>query len=93
VLEHLEAEGLVEARHGVGTIVTDVDIEELAQVYHLRMELTVLIGRLSPIPRCPEDLNRIRCLIARCDASSSGADHKAFARLNVAGWKWRRQRL
>ena len=44
-------EGLIEARHGVGHIVTDVEIEELAQIFHLRMELAVLIGRLSPIPR------------------------------------------
>jgi len=83
VLARLESEGLVEARHGVGTIVTDVEIEELAQVYHLRMELAVLIGRLSPIPRTDEDLDRIRALIARCDALSSDADHKAFARLNM----------
>jgi DNA-binding GntR family transcriptional regulator len=83
VLGRLEAEGLVEARHGVGTIVTDVEIEELAQTYHLRMELAVLIGRLSPIPRTDEDLDRIRALIARCDAISSDADHKAFARLNM----------
>jgi DNA-binding GntR family transcriptional regulator len=83
VLGRLEAEGLVEARHGVGTIVTDVEIEELAQTYHLRMELAVLIGRLSPIPRREEDLDRIRALIARCDAISSDADHKAFARLNM----------
>ena len=39
VLARLESEGLIEARHGVGTIVTDVEIEELAQVYHLRLEL------------------------------------------------------
>jgi DNA-binding GntR family transcriptional regulator len=83
VLGRLESEGLVEARHGVGTIVTDVEIEELAQTYHLRMELAVLIGRLSPIPRTDEDLDRIRALIARCDAISSDADHKAFARLNM----------
>src|SRR5688572_23867072 len=59
VLARLESEGLIEARHGVGTIVTDVRIEELAQVYHLRLELAVLIGRLSPLPRTKEDLDRI----------------------------------
>jgi DNA-binding GntR family transcriptional regulator len=63
--------------------VTDVDIEELAQVYHLRMELAVLVGRLSPLPRSPDDLDRIRSLIARCDAVSSDSDHKAFAHLNM----------
>src|SRR5205823_1498223 len=46
VLTRLETEGLVEARHGVGTIVTDADLAELAQFYPIRMELAVLVGRL-----------------------------------------------
>ena len=83
VLGRLESEGLVEARHGVGTIVTDIDIEELAQVYELRLELAVLAGRLSPIPRSPADLDRIRALIARFDALPEEPDHRAFARLNM----------
>jgi DNA-binding GntR family transcriptional regulator len=83
VLARLESEGLVEARHGVGTIVTDIDIEELAQVYHLRLELAELVGRLSPIPRNTADLDRIRALIARYDDVSHDPDHKAFARLNM----------
>ena len=83
VLARLESEGLIEARHGVGTIVTDVELEELAQVYHMRLELAVLIGRLSPIPRSPADLDRMRALIARCDALPHDSDHKAFARLNM----------
>jgi DNA-binding GntR family transcriptional regulator len=82
VLARLEAEGLVESVHGVGTIVTDADIEELAQVYHLRMELALLIGRLSPIPRNEADLDRIRALIARCDAAMAQPDQRAFLRLN-----------
>jgi DNA-binding GntR family transcriptional regulator len=84
VLGRLESEGLTESRHGVGTIVTDVDFEELKQVYHLRLELAVLIGRLSPIPRGAEDLDRVRALIARCDVlAEEDPDHKAFARLNM----------
>jgi DNA-binding GntR family transcriptional regulator len=83
VLARLESEGLIEARHGVGTIVTDIEIEELAQVYHLRLELAVLIGRLSPVPRSSADLDRIRALITRFDALPDDPDHKAFARLNM----------
>jgi DNA-binding GntR family transcriptional regulator len=56
VLGRVEVEGLIEARHGVGHIVTSVRLEELAQIYQLRMELAVLVGRLSPIPRAEEDL-------------------------------------
>jgi len=83
VLTRLESEGLIEAHHGVGTIVTDVKLEELAQVYHLRMELAVLIGRLSPLPRRREDLDRIRALIKRGEALPQDSDHSAFARLNM----------
>ena len=35
VLSRLESEGLLESRHGVGTFVTDVDIDALLPVYRL----------------------------------------------------------
>jgi DNA-binding GntR family transcriptional regulator len=83
-LARLEAEGLIASVHGVGTIVTDVDIEELAQVYALRMELAPLLGRLDPVPRTPADLARIRAMIAECDAIAERGDARAFLRLNMA---------
>lgn len=85
VLSRLEAEGLVESRHGVGTIVTDVNTYALAQVYQLRLELAVLIGRLDPLPRTKEDLERVRRLLARCDAlaRSPDPDQKSLARINL----------
>ncbi|MFI0844213.1 GntR family transcriptional regulator [Mesorhizobium sp. IMUNJ 23232] len=83
VLTRLESEGLVQSVHGVGTIVTDVDIEELQQVYHLRLELVLLVGKLSPIPRTAADLDRIRALIKRCDTALRDADQRTFLRLNM----------
>jgi DNA-binding GntR family transcriptional regulator len=83
VLGRLEAEGLIEARHGVGHIVTGVRLEELRQIYQLRMELAILVGRLSPIARTAADLDRIRDQIVRCDALSKKPEFKAFARLNM----------
>jgi DNA-binding GntR family transcriptional regulator len=85
VLSRLEAEGLVETRHGVGTIVTDVNIQALEQVYQLRMELAIMIGRLDPIPRTPEDLARVRALLARCDALAKRRDPEQtmLAKLNM----------
>ena len=83
VLARLESEGLVQSVHGVGTLVTDPDIEELQQVYHLRLELALLIGKLTPTPWTREDIGRIRGLIARCDVDSSGSDQRAFLRLNL----------
>ncbi|WP_119300627.1 GntR family transcriptional regulator [Dongia deserti] len=83
VLSRLESEGLLESRHGVGTFVTDVDIDSLAQVFRLRMELAELIGKLDPIPRSEEDLARVRSLVARCDKLLKKPDPKAYARLNM----------
>lgn len=83
VLARLESEGLVESVHGVGTIVTDPDIHELVQIYHLRLELATLVGKLNPLPRTQEDLDRIRALIARCDAEMRNPSQRAFLRLNM----------
>ena len=84
MLARLEAEGLIGSVHGVGTIVTDVDVEELAQVYALRRELAPLIGRLDPLPFTPAQLDRIRAMIAECDAIAEAGDARAFLALNMA---------
>src|ERR671924_307444 len=63
LLSRLEGEGLLESRHGVGTFGTDVDIDSLAQVFQLRMELAELMGKLDPIPRSGEDVKRVRSIV------------------------------
>ena len=83
VLSRLEGEGLLESRHGVGTFVTDVDIDSLAQVFQLRMELAELLGKLDPIPRSEGDLARVRALLVRCDKLLKKPVPKAYARLNM----------
>ena len=83
VLSRLEGEGLLESRHGVGTFVTDVDIDALSQVFQLRMELAVLIGKLDPIPRSEADLARVREILARCDALTKAPDAKVYAQINM----------
>ena len=83
VLTRLESEGLLESRHGVGTFVTDVDIDALAQVFQLRMELAVLIGKLDPIPRTEADLARMRALVERGDRLAKKPEPKTFMQLNI----------
>ena len=83
VLSSLESEGLLESRHGVGTFVTDVDIDNLAQVFQLRMELAELIGKLDPLPRSPEDLARVGSIVVRCDKLLESPEAKAYARINM----------
>jgi DNA-binding GntR family transcriptional regulator len=83
VLSRLESEGLLESRHGVGTFVTDVDFDSLAQVFQLRMELAELIGKLDPLPRSPDDLERVRSIVLRCDELLEAPQPKAYARINM----------
>ena len=48
VLQRLHYEGLTEVRNGVGTIVTDINLKTLKEIYDLRMRLAELMGELSP---------------------------------------------
>ena len=83
VLVKLEAEGLLRSVHGVGTIVTDIEVEQLAQVYELRVELAELVGKLSPVPVDEELVARFREIRERCDQMVRKADPREFARINM----------
>lgn len=83
VLGRLEAEGLVRSVQGVGTLVTDVDIDALTQVYELRMALAELIGSLSPVAPDAETISMFRALHERAIALSAEPDARIFARLNM----------
>ncbi|PRX08823.1 UNVERIFIED_ORG: GntR family transcriptional regulator [Martelella mediterranea] len=82
VLARLEDEGLLQSVHGVGTIVTDVDLDELAQVYRLRMELMVLVTSLDPVALTPELIEEFRVLNARAEALRQDPSPRAFAALD-----------
>lgn len=56
VLQRLEFDGLVEAKHGIGTIVSAIDFMYLQQVYALRLKLITLISELSPMLASEGDL-------------------------------------
>lgn len=84
VLARLADEGLVEARHGVGTLVTDVDARELGQVYALREELAQLSGTMTPAPITAALRAEARALVAEGARLAAAPDARAFARLNMA---------
>ena len=83
VLARLEDGGLVHSVHGVGTFVTDVNIEELAQTYQLRMELAELVGKLSP--KRPDAALSVRLsdLSQRAKALVQNPEPRAFAQINM----------
>lgn len=83
VLVKLEAEGLLRSVHGVGTIVTDIRVEELSQVYELRVELAELVGKLSPVVVDDALVARFRDLRERCDRMARDGDPREFARINM----------
>nr|WP_272213098.1 GntR family transcriptional regulator [Marinicella sp. W31]MDC2879042.1 GntR family transcriptional regulator [Marinicella sp. W31] len=82
VLARLEDEGLLQSVHGVGTIVTDVDLDELAQVYRLRMELMVLVTSLDPVVLTPELIDEFRVMNARAEALRQAPSPRDFALLD-----------
>jgi DNA-binding GntR family transcriptional regulator len=83
VLASLEEQGLVKSVQGVATIVTDVDIEELLQVYQLRMELAELVGKLSPVTPDDETMAVFEALSVRGHELARKPDARAFAELNM----------
>nr|WP_255572138.1 GntR family transcriptional regulator [Celeribacter sp. PS-C1] len=82
VLARLEDEGLVTSVHGVGTMVTDVDMAELAQVYRLRKELVLLQTSLDTVPPTPDFIARIDAILTRALALKSTPSAKAFSKLD-----------
>ena len=80
----LEDEGLVESRHGIGTLVTDVDMALMAQVYDLRLHLSALVGQLDPLPVTAGVMAEIREFVTRGEALLAAPDPRAFAALNSA---------
>ena len=84
VLARLEDEGLVESRHGIGTLVTDVDMALMAQVYDLRLQLSALVGQLDPLPVTAGVMAEIREFVTRGEALLAAPDPRAFAALNSA---------
>jgi len=82
-LKILEADGLIRSQQGVGTLVTDIDLTELSQVYQLRMELNELTGRLSPARPDAPMRARFDMVKRRAEALQQKPEAEAFARLNI----------
>jgi len=79
----LESQGLLTSVQGVGTMVTDIDIESLTQVYQLRMELDQLLGTLSPVLPTEETIAQFYQLFERSRALVFAPDPRGFGRLNI----------
>jgi DNA-binding GntR family transcriptional regulator len=83
VLARLEDEGLVHSVQGVGTFITDVNIEELAQTFKLRMELAGLTGKLAPTQPDAALMMHFSDLSRRSKELIKEPKPRAFAQLNL----------
>ena len=83
VLARLEDERLVKSVHGVGTFVTDADIDELEQAYRLRVELVQLTGTLDPVIPDEDFLAQLDDLIKRSLGIQKDGDPRSFTQLDM----------
>ena len=83
VVQRLEKEGLANTRHGVGTAVTDVDVEQVRDVLIFRIELAELMGRLRPKPGRVAVIEQLDRLHAECSALDQNSPLRNFARIDV----------
>ena len=81
VLQRLHYEGLTEVRNGVGTIVKDIDIKTLKEIYDLRMHLAELMGELSPTEFTDSQLKALQQLLKQAKALRGTHDYEAYARV------------
>ncbi|PYC47531.1 GntR family transcriptional regulator [Litorivita pollutaquae] len=82
-LARLEDAGLLQSQHGVGTLVTDVSLTEMARTYELRCELAGLVGRLSPVTITTAHQKQITEFSQRAAALLASPDARRFAALNM----------
>ncbi len=81
VLQRLHFEGLVDIRNGIGTVVTDIDIKTMKEVYDLRMYLTELISELSPRAITNEHIDAMETLLTRTKLMYDDRNSEAYGRL------------
>lgn len=83
VLQRLEHEGLAIARHGVGTMVTEIDIEHVRRTMQLRIHLAELVGSLNPIQPGKELLDELKELRDECHIKARRLTPENFASIDI----------
>jgi len=82
ILQKLKSAGLVETRNGVGTIVSERTLDEIKQIYQIRLRLASLIGELTPNDCQPEDIAIIEALLERAQAVVKKFDARKYWQIN-----------
>jgi DNA-binding GntR family transcriptional regulator len=82
VLQRLEHEGLVETRNGVGTQVTEIDLEQLRDIYTFRMRMCELFGEFSTLGAINGIAKEIEALAQRANKLRHRRDFEEFWQIN-----------
>jgi len=82
ILQRLAFAGLVEARNGVGTIVTGFDFAELKDIYEMRIKIAELIGQLSPRRCRPDHIRSVEALLTRARRLRDRFDIREYWHIN-----------
>jgi DNA-binding GntR family transcriptional regulator len=82
VLQRLIFGGLIESRDGVGTIVTSLSIEELHDIYEVRLKIAEMIGYLSPNRCTPAQVAEAALLHARAKKLTHTFDLLEYWKIN-----------
>lgn len=82
VISMLEHEGLVEIKHGIGTIVTSIEPDQLAEVYAIRLMLAESMGPYIKMPFSPETREVFNQCANDFEALAPG-DTIGFAEVNI----------
>src|SRR5262249_36740739 len=84
VLQSLEAQGLVETKQSVGTIVTSVELRALREVYAVRMVLAASLGDVAAERRPEGRATAFKALRERAARLHRHRDFEEFVRINNA---------
>lgn len=74
--------GLIASRNGVGTIVVGLSAEEIKHVYEMRLELSTMIGRLSPTSPETHHLDTLHGLLDQTRALKNNFSAEDYVSIN-----------
>ena len=81
-LRQLEAEGFVRLLPNRGAIVRELSIQDIRDVYQIRIVLEGLAARLAAPRSSREQIGRLRALMAKMEAAAAADDIHALLELN-----------
>ena len=78
----LEEKGLVTIKKNCGVYVRKLDLQEVCEIYEIRVSLEELIGQRAASHITADALNQLSLLLEQMDAAIALGDHQAYSSLN-----------